>query len=266
MKPYYQEGGIVIYHGDCREVLPMLSKVDLVLTDPPYGINAARKRNSQKWRWVDREVNGWDAERPDGHLIQLAVKSASAAIIWGGNYFTDVLHPTDKWLIWDKGQADFSLADVEMAWCSWSGAARRITFSRAAALLDGKEHPTQKPVAVTLWALRQAPKPAHSVVDPFMGSGTTLVACKRMGRQCVGVEIEEKYCEIAARRVEAERLTLFESTPGLEQSMLDLDESTPHRSDDWLRALGAQDAIKEELYVGSNFDLQLTVPNDEPQQ
>ena len=210
LKLYYQHTGITIYRGDCREILPQLRPMDLVLTDPPYGINAARNRNSQKWGWTDFEVNGWDAERAPVDLIRLVVAASRHAIVWGGNYFTDTLPPTDKWLIWDKGQEDFSLADVEMAWCSWKGAARRILLPRSVAFKDGKQHPTQKPIAVMVWAINHAPKDCRIILDPFMGSGTTLVAAKRLGRKAIGIEIEEKYCEIAAQRLEAERLTLFE--------------------------------------------------------
>jgi DNA modification methylase len=208
MKPYYEHAGITIYHGDCREVLPSLPQVNLVLTDPPYGINAARKRNSQKWGWTDFEVVGWDANRPPIEAIQSAVAAGMYSIIWGGNYFTDGLPPSSKWLIWDKGQTDFSLADVEMAWCSWPGAARRIMYPRANALKDGKQHPTQKPLAVIKWAISQAPDGCETILDPFMGSGTTLRAAKDLGRRAIGIEIEERYCEIAAKRLAQECLPL----------------------------------------------------------
>ena len=200
VKPYYEEDGITIYHGDCREVLPTLPRVDLVLTDPPYGINAARTRNSQQWGWTDFEITGWDRQRPSQELIRQVVGGCKNAIVWGGDYFTDTLPPTDKWLIWDKGQTDFSLADVEMAWCSWKGAARRITLPRSIALQDGKQHPTQKPIAVMKWAIQQAHE-SESILDPFMGSGTTLRAAKDLGRRAIGIEIEERYCEIAAKRL-----------------------------------------------------------------
>ena len=205
-KPYYEHAGITIYHADCRDILPHLPKVDLVLTDPPYGINAARIRNSQKNGWRDFEVNGWDIERAPADVIALAIVAGSHSIVWGGNYFTDVLAPTDKWLIWDKGQTDFSLADVEMAWCSWKGAARRILLPRSIALRDGKQHPTQKPLTVIKWCIRQAPDDCNLILDPFMGSGTTLVAAKQLGRRAIGIEIEEKYCAIAVKRLSQEML------------------------------------------------------------
>lgn len=205
MQPYYDHDGVTIYHGDCREVLPSVwFGVDAVITDPPYGINAARKRNSQKWGWRDFDVNGWDAERPAADLIAMCAKAGKRSVVWGGNYFIDALpfSPKAKWLIWDKGQTDFSLADCEMAWCSWDGAIRRITCHRSAAHRDGREHPTQKPESVMSWTIRQLDGDDNGLIlDPFMGSGTTLVAAKNSGRRAIGVEIEERYCEIAAKRL-----------------------------------------------------------------
>jgi DNA modification methylase len=106
-----------------------------------------------------------------------------------------------KWLIWDKGQTDFTLADVEMAYCSWEGAARRINYPRSLALQDGKEHPTQKPLEVMRWCIRQLPPPGLRILDPFMGSGTTGVAAVKLGRKFIGIEIEPKYFDIACRRI-----------------------------------------------------------------
>lgn len=213
MKPYYEHAGITIYHSDCREVLPNVwFGVDAVVTDPPYGINAARQRNSQRWGWRDFEVNGWDAERPAEDLLKLCASVGKRAIVWGGNYFTDALPfvPRGKWLIWDKGQTDFSLADCEMAWCSWEGAIRRILYSRGAAQRDGKQHPTQKPESVMAWTINQLEGGTENrvILDPFMGSGTTLVAAKRMNRSAIGIDAEERYCEIAAKRLQQEVLPL----------------------------------------------------------
>ena len=213
MKPYYQHAGITIYHGDCREILPGLPKVNAVVTDPPYGINAARKRNSQKWRWRDYDVNGWDAERPPAELLRLVVGAGRRAVIWGGNYFTDALPfvPRGKWLVWDKAQTDFSLADCEMAWCSWEGPIRRLLYSRGAANnREDKQHQTQKPEEVMLWSIRQLEGGSDNrlLLDPFMGSGTTLRAAKNAGREAIGIEIEERYCEIAAKRLQQEVLPL----------------------------------------------------------
>jgi DNA modification methylase len=194
-------GAATLYLGDCLEILPTLPKVDAVITDPPYGINAARTRNSQKDGWVDYGVDGWDKDRPGRQVFDLMRSAAPLQIIWGGNYFTDYLPPTMQWLAWDKGQDGFSLADFELAWSSQNKAARRIHYARALAMKDGKEHPTQKPVAVMRWCLEHAGRPTMTL-DPFMGSGTTGVACTQMGLGFIGVEREPKYFDIACRRIE----------------------------------------------------------------
>ena len=194
-------GNATLYLGDCLEILPTLPKVDAVITDPPYGINAARDRNSQKDGWIDYPCGGWDKERPSKDHFDALLRASEAAIVWGGNYFTDYLPPTMQWLVWDKGQRNFSLADCEFAWSSQRKAARIFTYSRGAALQDGKEHATQKPVALMTWCIERLEFP-QTIVDPFMGSGTTGVACMNLGRKFIGIEIEPKYYEIACKRIE----------------------------------------------------------------
>lgn len=207
-------GDAELWLGDCMEILPTLPKVDAVVTDPPYGINAARTRNSQKDGWVDYGVDGWDKERPGREVFDLMRQAAPLQVIWGGNYFTDYLPPSMQWLSWDKGQDGFSLADFELAWSSQNKAARRINYPRALALKDGKEHPTQKPLAVMRWTLEQIGKPSV-VLDPFMGSGTTGVACVELGLGFVGVELEPKFFDIACRRIEQayKQRPLFQEEP-----------------------------------------------------
>lgn len=195
--------GVRLILGDCREILPTLGKVDAVVTDPPYGINAARDRKSQKHGWRDYGAAGWDKERPSTETISLIVGAAKHAIIWGGNYFTDALPPSSKWLSWDKGQSDFSLADFELAWCSFDGAARRINYPRSLAMQDGKEHPTQKPVEVMRWCIQKLPGACTSIIDPYMGSGTTGVAAVSLGKRFIGIEVEPLFFDVARRRVSA---------------------------------------------------------------
>jgi len=194
-------GNATLYLGDCLEILPTLGKVDAVITDPPYGINAARDRNSQRDGWIDYPAGGWDAKRPGREAFDLFRSVSKEQIIWGGNYFTDYLPPTMQWLVWDKGQREFSLADCEFAWSSQQKASRIFNYSRGAALQDGKEHPTQKPVALMTWCIEKLGK-APTIADFFMGSGTTGVACMQLGRKFIGIEIEPKYFDIACERIE----------------------------------------------------------------
>jgi len=195
-------GNCELWHGDCREVLPLLPQCDLILTDPPYGIRADENPVKGKWgRAIVDGVAAWDKERPAPWLFGLMQDKAKECVIWGGNYFADLLPPSMRWLVWDKGQRNFSLADCEFAWSSQQQASRVLTLPRGEALQDGKEHPTQKPVRLMAWCLDMHPK-AKTVCDPFMGTGTTGVACARMGLQFVGIERERKYFDIACERIE----------------------------------------------------------------
>ena len=194
-------GDAVLYLGDCMDVLPTLPKVDAVITDPPYGINAEKAGGRGVGGWTEFDVCGWDKARPHKKVFDAFLHKGEIVIVWGGNYFTDYLPPSMGWLSWDKGQDGFSLADFELAWTNRNKAARRINYARALALRDVKEHPTQKPIAVMKWCIEQC-LGAESVLDPFMGSGTTGVACAQLGRKFIGVEIEPKYFDISCRRIE----------------------------------------------------------------
>ena len=191
-------GDATLILGDCREVLPTLQRVDAVVTDPPYGIGADKAKAHSSIRdntaW---EAFGWDDARPPPELLK-AIAQGDAAI-WGGNYFADLLPASAGWLAWIKPQAGtgFSLADMELCWTSKPFAARMKMLKRR----DGNDHPTQKPVDVMIWTLGFFPD-ARTILDPFMGSGTTGVACIKLGRKFIGIEIEPKYFDIACRRIE----------------------------------------------------------------
>jgi DNA modification methylase len=206
MKPYYQDKWVTIYLGDCREILPVLDcKVDLVLTDPPYGIGAGREKPHNGWS--DYGISDWDLQRPSRQTFDLIISKSANQIIWGGNYFIDYLYPTMGWLVWDKGQREFSLADGELAWTSYQKALRIYTVSRGKALQDGKQHPAQKSVEIMEFSILYS-NDAQLILDPFLGSGTTCYCAKKLNRHSVGIEIEEKYCEIAAKRCSQEVMEL----------------------------------------------------------
>ena len=191
-----------LYLGNNMEIMDGL-RADAVITDPPYGIGAdeaaAHKKGKNRWKYYGDTT--WDRSPPPKEVFDLMRKISKDQIIWGGNYFTDSLPPTMQWLVWDKGQRDFSLADCEFAWSNQQRAARIFDYSRGKAMQDGKEHPTQKPVELMKWCLGFVPK-ARSVLDPFMGSGTTGVACAKKGVPFTGIEINEEYFQIACRRIE----------------------------------------------------------------
>jgi len=209
--------GVTLYEGDMLEILPTLGEFDACVTDPPYGIGADKNaaKAGGKNGWVFYGHTDWDNCRPPPIAFELIRNQSRIQIIWGGNYFTDLLPPSMQWLVWDKGQRDFSLADFEMAWSSQNKAARAITYPRARALLDGKEHPTQKPDEVMRWCIDQLPADVGTILDPFMGSGTTGVAAVKKGKAFYGIEREPKYFDIACRRIEdaLRRPDLFIATP-----------------------------------------------------
>jgi site-specific DNA-methyltransferase (adenine-specific) len=206
--PYYQDGIVTIYHGDCRDVLPELPRADLLLTDPPYGLGKDGQRFSTGSHGGRKSYDflGWDSVRPSREAFELALGAASEHIIWGGNYFADVLPRTEKWLIWDKGQR-ISQSDGELAWTSLPGALRIWTLNRVELMLDGAVHPTQKPLKLLRWCILQASSP-QTILDPYMGSGTALRAAKDLGRKAIGIELKERYCEAAARRMGQEVLAV----------------------------------------------------------
>ena len=196
-------GGQRLILGDCLKVMSELPRFDMLLTDPPYGIDYGSmiEGTQERFGWKKFKKQEWDTDRPSAETFVAMLKASKEQIIWGGNYFADLLPPSMRWLAWDKGQRDFSLADMELAWTSQQKAVRVFTYARAKALLDGKQHPTQKPVALMEWCLSFAPK-AVTVLDCFMGSGTTLVACQRLGRNGTGIELDPDYFDIACRRVD----------------------------------------------------------------
>ena len=205
-------GNATLYLGDCREVLPTLPKVDAVITDPPYGIGAdkgaATGGTDASGRYVRRPKQyegGWDAERPTADEFATILAASKAAVIWGGHYFADLLPQGGRWLFWDKLNSMPSYSDGEMAWTSIAGAVvKKFTACNngLASLRDGgRWHPTQKPVALMKWCIEQAGNP-QTILDPFMGSGTTGVAAVQMGRKFIGIERDPKYFEIACRRIE----------------------------------------------------------------
>lgn len=195
-------GDCTLYLGDCLDVLPTLGKVDAVVTDPPYGIGRDGKPKSTSSHGGHKgyEFLGWDNEKPNKCFFDCIIEKSDLQIVWGGNYFANLLPPTSKWLFWDKGQR-IDQADGELAWTSINGALRVFTLNRAAIAQDGAVHPTQKPIKLMEWCLGHIPN-AQTILDPFMGSGTTGVACVNLGRKFIGIEKEPKYFDIACKRID----------------------------------------------------------------
>jgi len=202
-------GDCKIACGDCRDILPTLGKVDAVVTDPPYGIfknaNSDGKMFGKSTIYSDdNTASDWDL-RPDSELLELVVGVAPLWTIWGGNYMARDLGDTKGLLIWNKLTGNNSYADGECAFSNKVGTMRILTHQWCGAFKDSERgeraiHPTQKPVFVMQWCLGFAPK-AQTILDPFMGSGTTGVACVNLGRLFIGIEREERYFDIAVKRI-----------------------------------------------------------------
>ena len=202
-------GNATLYCGDCRDILPTLGKVDAVVTDPPYGIDMAGGFSGAggfSKPIARREYEGdWDSEAPDADVFKVIVNCAPQSIIWGGNYFTDKLPQAPFWLVWDKENSMPSFSDAELAWTNIDKkSVKRIRYMQNGCMSREKErwHPTQKAVEVMRWSISHLKDDPQTILDPFMGSGTTGVAAVQMGRKFIGIEREERYFQIACRRIE----------------------------------------------------------------
>lgn len=203
MADWIEIGDCRLICADCRDILPTLPKVDEVITDPPYGIGASSKKfvnGTSKTKKDYYEEICWDTAPPDVGLIELVRQAAGITVLWGGNYFG--LPASRCFLIWDKTIHGNSYADCEMAWTNMDANARIKPLNMVSANMDGRVHPTQKPLALMVWTLEQVKPAPQTILDPFMGSGTTGVAAVQMGRKFIGIERESKYFDIACKRIE----------------------------------------------------------------
>lgn len=207
MKPYYEHAGITIYHGDCRETLPFLGVTPgLLLSDPPYGMGYVPFRGADgSKRWGDRKkviVTGDEKDFDPRHLL-----SGCDVALWGAHWFADKLPASGGWLTWDKtphGRKDgFHASDVDLCWTNCRTSSRKFSMQWGGEARGGEPfyHPTQKPVALMAWCINLLLTKPGPIVDPYCGAGPTLAAAKLRGYRAIGIEIEERYCEIAAKRL-----------------------------------------------------------------
>ena len=196
MKPYYEQDGIAIYHGDAREIVPSLPRPALVLADPPYGVS--QNRGDLKARGT---VRGDDEPFDPGYLVAMDVPT----VLFGANAYADRLPASRGWLVWDKTHGEkCEHSQAELAWTNFVGGIRmhREAYHGFMRKKDGWVHPNQKPVRLFQWILGLPWTPKDGMVmDPYMGSGTAVIACKWAGRKAIGIEIEERYCDLAVRRL-----------------------------------------------------------------
>lgn len=181
---------------------------DLAIVDPPYGINADKAQNAGgvKWGYKKYKVTNWDESIPNKKYFDELFRVSKNQILWGGNYMTDYLTPSMGWVMWDKGQRQFSLADGELAWTSFHKALRIFEMPRGAALSDannngGKIHPTQKPVKLYEWLLMNYAKEGDKILDTHLGSGSIAIACHNLGFNLTACELDKEYYEAAMKRI-----------------------------------------------------------------
>lgn len=217
---------------DCLDILRTLPDkcVDLVLTDPPYGIGADGGTNGFGVADEKKYRRRWDKTRPEAEVFSHLLRVGKKVVIFGGNYFSDLLPVSRGWLVWDKkGDIPFEnpFSDVELAWCSGIPHSRKVTciqqgFVRADE--SDRIHPTQKPLPLWLWCMREFSAEGDIVFDPFSGSGTTAIAANRCGRKFICIEKDEEYHAASVARYEAEkrqgRLDLFPFAAPVEQMSL----------------------------------------------
>ena len=211
LKPTAIIGNAELYLGNCMEILPHLPKVDACITDPPYGIGADKGKKGARPFKGGKPVesayhpeNNWDSARPDASVLRAVVDAGKVSIVWGGNYFADCFTPQGKWLWWDKCQTMPSYGDGELAWTNLSGTTpKKFVWANNKIFADRVErfHPTQKPIELMRWCVSLVPE-AEIILDPFMGSGTTGMACMDLSRKFIGIEINQQYFDIACRRIE----------------------------------------------------------------
>jgi DNA modification methylase len=212
IKPYFETESGILYHGKCEDILPCMPPYDLLLTDPPYGVdigNQSQGKGGGVAKKNDYGENNWDSKPPSDIEFELMKMKSKNQIIFGGNYFVEHLSNSSCWIVWDKKNGNSDFADCELAWTSFDSAVRKIDYRWAGMLQEyggkAKEkryHPTQKPVGLFTRILEMYSEKGQTILDCYGGSGTTALACIKMDRKWVLIEQEEKYCEIIKYRIE----------------------------------------------------------------
>lgn len=195
-----QIGNATLYLGDCMDILPTLDKVDAVITDPPYGMgDKLHGAKGSSWAKLYEPTGGFSWDKEIHPSVMGLLDIGNKVIIWGGNFYP--LPPSRSWLVWNKIVRNFSTSVCELAWTNLDKPINAFDYSHGQLALENKQHPTQKPLPLMIWCIDQAGNP-ETILDPFMGSGTTGVAAIQMGRKFIGIEREPKYFEIACKRIE----------------------------------------------------------------
>ncbi len=205
MKPYYEDDSCTIYHGDCHELLLLgdLESVDAIVSDPPYGMGYKPKRGSDGSKRFSEPVSGDSVPFDPKHLLVLCVDT----ILWGAHWYADKLPASGGWIVWDKtprgSKRGFIASHCDLAWTNCRTRIEKIALQWGGEAHAGEEHlhPTQKPVPLMERCIGLLDH-RELILDPYAGSGSTLLAARNCGLRAIGIEIDERYCEIAAKRLE----------------------------------------------------------------
>ena len=208
---------IHLAHVDCLELMKQIpsKSIDLIITDPPYGKKADKGTNGFGSAKNRRYVGGWDNSRPSKEVFDEMFRISKNVICFGGNYFSDMLPPSNHWIFWDKkGDIAFQnpFADGELIYTTFKKPIKRVVFKQQGFITDSKDkryHPTQKPSELIQLLVELYSTPDALICDPFMGSGTTGVACMNTGRKFIGMELDKGYFEIAEKRIEEARESVY---------------------------------------------------------
>jgi len=221
MKPYYKDDWVTIYNGDCLEVMKEFKDkyFDLCLTDPPYGVKRDKGFGGSMGfggcgKPIARRIynDDWDSDRPNKEYFKEIIRVSNQVLIFGGNYFADILPQGTHWIVWDKLNTMPTFGDCELIWTNLNRKSIKKLVWEYNGLLgkeDNRYHPTQKPIKLLHDLIEKYSKETDVIFDPFLGSGTTARACKDLGRKCIGIEISKEYCDIAVQRLAQEVLPIY---------------------------------------------------------
>jgi len=202
---------IELHNVDCLPFMKQCEdkQFDLAIVDPPYGLGID---GNKEQRWPDgsikrkaHKIKGWDESIPSKEYFDELKRISKNQIVWGANYFTEFLEPTKAWIFWYKGQQGLTMSDGEMAWTSLKKVTRMVNIHRTHIWQENPMHPTQKPVKLYKWLLKNYAEEGQTIFDSHLGSGSIAIACDELGFDFTGLEIDKGYFEEANKRIQLAR-------------------------------------------------------------
>ena len=198
---------IELHNVDCLPFMKQCEdkQFDLAIVDPPYGLGID---GNKEQRWPDgsikrkaHKIKGWDESIPSKEYFDELKRISKNQIVWGANYFTEFLEPTKAWVFWYKGQQGLTMSDGEMAWTSLKKVTRMVNIHRTHIWQENPMHPTQKPVKLYKWLLKNYAEEGQTIFDSHLGSGSIAIACDKLGFDLTACEIDKEYFDKANKRL-----------------------------------------------------------------